>query len=374
MKLEFKQIKQKEIWDNFVQSLGRYSFVQSWDYLNVEETLYDELLRIGVFDGEELVGLLPVGVIRAKRGSYLKLRHGPIVNYELLISNYEKTEENLFSEIAEYLKNLAREKSVSFIRIQPITNNFQLLTDNKFIEAPTHNLDGEETLQLKLEILNSKSEILKKSQNPNESVTRNSSTNDLKAELQKNMRKNTRYYIRKAAKEGTVVVKDNSDFDSFYKLFIDTTVRQGYTPWPKKYYQEIFNQFESDNLSLYFAEVDGKRVGFGLFMDYGKYRFYKEGGMLTEYSKSYPSYAVQWKAISDAVDKGLEIYDFWGGVSPKDHNGEIIKGYPWAGINLFKAGFGGEELKMVHPHDLAVNWKYWITHWFEKIEKMRRGY
>ncbi|MBD3362357.1 peptidoglycan bridge formation glycyltransferase FemA/FemB family protein [Candidatus Dojkabacteria bacterium] len=340
MGLEFKTVKHKDEWDQFVQALNRYSFVQSWSYTHVFDTLAERVERIGVYDSNELRALLPLGIIKAKRGNYLKLRHGPIL---------AEKDSQLFSEIVKFFKDLSKEEDLSFVRIHPIIDETSVLEEEGFRHAPTHNLDGEKTLQLELKGRTEK-------------------------DIKMSMRKNTRYYIRKSFREGVEIVKDNDDFESFYKLFLKTADRQHYTPWPKRYYQKLFDQFKPGERNLFFAEVKGEKVAFGLFIDYGKYRFYKEGGMLMNFSKYYPSYAVQWAAIADAMDKDIEVYDFWGGVSPKDKDGNIIKNYPWAGINLFKAGFGGKEIGMVHPHDLPLDWKYWITWAFESMEKWKRGY
>lgn len=348
MKLEFKEITKKEEWDQFVYGLKRYTFVQSWGFTEVLESIVNRIVRLGIYEDGKLIGLLPLGIIRAKRGKYLRMRHGPI----LLESKWNL---ETLEQIRSFLSQFAKKENLDFVRIQPVMNDPEIIEASGFRSAPTHNLDAEHTLQLKL-------------QNPN------FKSQNIKEEVWANMRKNTRYYIRKAEKEGVMVIKDNSDFDSFFSILQDTAIRQGYTTWPKVYFQSLFKFFDSEDLSLYFAEFEGKKVAIGLFLDYGKYRFYLEGGMLTEYSKQYPSYAIQGRSICDAIEKGIEVYDFWGGVSPKDENGETVKGYPWAGIDLYKRGFGGEEVSIVHPHDMSLNWKYWVTWGFESWERKKRGY
>lgn len=349
MQLEFKEITDVQIWNDFVKSQPRYSFVQSFEYTFVLPAIVDKIIRIGVYNESELIALLPIGIIKARRGNYLRLRHGPI------LSSQAKDPEVL-SEIFSYLKQIAKKEGLSFIRIQPILESSKLIELQGFKPAPSHNLDAEHTLQLNLREF--KNDDLKK----------------FEENVMKNMRKNTRYYIRKAFKEGVEVIQDNDDFESFYKILKETSARQNYTTWPKKYFENLFKQFGKEKLSLYFAEVNEKKIGIGLFLDYGKYRFYLEGGMNMEFSSYYPAYAIQWTSIRDAISRGIEVYDFWGGVAPKDGNGNPIKDYPWAGINMFKAGFGGKEISMVHPYDKIISKKYWITWLIESIEKKKRGY
>ncbi len=349
MNITFKNIVDPNEWNSFVKELPRYSFVQSFEYTLVVNTLVNEMRHVGVYLENELVALLPIGVIKAKRGNYLRLRHGPILS---------KKSENpeIIKEIFLHLRKIAKAEGLSFIRIQPILESTELLKQAGFRTAPSHNLDAEHTLQLNL--------LEIKGGDPQKT----------EENVMKNMRKNTRYYIRKAFKEGVFIKKDNADFDSLYRILKETSTRQNYTTWPKAYFENLFSQFGNDQLNLYFAEVNGEKIGIGLFLDFGKYRFYLEGGMNMEFSNYYPAYAIQWTSIKDAIHKGVEIYDFWGGVAPKDNNGNQIKNYPWAGINMFKAGFGGKEISMVHPHDDILSNKYWITWFIESIERKKRGY
>jgi len=340
--LEFLSVSDSKQWDQFVQSQDRYSFVQSAKYTWVLETMAEGMDRIGVYLNNRLIALLPLATVAAKRGRYIRLWHGPILSpvaYDV----------NILEQIFVYLEGYAKKHKANFVRIHPIGLDKEVLLERGLYSAPTHNLDAEHTLQL---LLNGRT------------------VKDVFA----GMRKNTRYYIRKADREETKVITANNDFENFYKLLSETAKRQGYTLRNKKYFHRLFEAFNGDGLTLYFAEVDGEKIGIGLFLDYGKYRFYLEGGMNPQFSKNYPAYAIQGQSIMDAVEKRIEIYDFWGGISPKDQDGVTVKNYPWAGIDLFKRGFGGEEVSMVHPHDLVINSKYWFTWLFETIDRKRKGY
>lgn len=341
-KLKFLPVDDPKQWDSFVQSQERYSFVQSAKYTWVLETMSESMERMGVYFNNTLVALLPLAVVAAKRGRYVRLWHGPILSPAAQNSNF-------FEQILAYLEKYAKKHKANFVRIHPMDLDDKALFKRGLYSAPTHNLDAEHTLQLSL---------------------KDRTVKDVFTE----MRKNTRYYIRKAGREGTTVVVANNDFENFYKLLLETAKRQGYILRSEDYFRRLFDAFNGDGLTLYFAEVNGKKVGIGLFLNYGKYRFYLEGGMNPEFSKNYPAYAIQGQSIIDAIEQKVETYDFWGGISPKDKNGNTVKNYPWAGIDMFKRGFGGEEISMVHPYDLPINMKYWFTWLVETIERKRKGY
>ncbi len=345
MTVSFQEIDSKDVWDSFVLEQERYTFVQSWTYGQVLETLYDSVYRIGIFEGKDLVGLLPIGIVKAKRANYLRLRHGPVLKENFL--NPE-----IFKQISEYLQRFAGKRKLDFIRIQPVFDGLFIKAEG-WRSAPTHNLDAQHTLQLRLR---------KENHNPKSDE-----------ELLSGMRKQTRYYIRRSEKAGAVVRKD-LDFENFYSLLLSTSRRQQYSAWPKTYFEALFELFGQSGLNLYLAEVGGKAVAMALFLDFGKYRFYLEGGMESEFANYFPSYLLQWESIKDAVFGGVEIYDFWGGIAPKDTDGRRLANYPWAGIDLFKSGFGGDEISISHPYDLPVKFRYWITWCYETIERKRRGY
>ena len=50
-----------------------------------------------------------------------------------------------------------------------------------------------------------------------------------------------------------------------------------------------------------------------------------------------------------------------------------INPHPWAGLTLFKMGFGGYKKEFVKTQDFPLSKLYWLTYIFEKIRKSKRG-
>ena len=76
---------------------------------------------------------------------------------------------------------------------------------------------------------------------------------------------------------------------------------------------------------------------------------------------------MQWEAIKEAKQRGCEEYNFWG-IAPNDN-----KNHPWAGLSLFKKGFGGYRRDYVKTQDLPLSKVYTlITRPFEKLRKIKR--
>jgi hypothetical protein len=48
--------------------------------------------------------------------------------------------------------------------------------------------------------------------------------------------------------------------------------------------------------------------------------------------------------------------------------------HPFAGVTLFKTGFGGRNLDVVHCTDIPLNIRYYGTRFLENVRKWRRGF
>jgi lipid II:glycine glycyltransferase (peptidoglycan interpeptide bridge formation enzyme) len=101
---------------------------------------------------------------------------------------------------------------------------------------------------------------------------------------------------------------------------------------------------------------------------------YHHGASTHRFSKIPASYLLQWTAIQDAIVRGDRVYNFWGIAPGGDSNTPIVKNHPFAGVTLFKTGFGGKALPLTHCLDLPVSKQYQITKAIEVIRKWRRGF
>jgi len=100
----------------------------------------------------------------------------------------------------------------------------------------------------------------------------------------------------------------------------------------------------------------------------GEYAFYHHGASQNTYPKIPTAYAVQWAAIREAKKRGIKLYNFWG-IAPDEND----KKHPWAGLTLFKKGFGGYRTNYLHAQDLPLSWKYWISWSIELIRRKMRN-
>jgi lipid II:glycine glycyltransferase (peptidoglycan interpeptide bridge formation enzyme) len=81
---KLEEISDKKIWETFLlEKAFVHPFFQSWNWGEVQKNLQNTILRLGLYDEKELIGVCLVVKIKARRGHYFHFRHGPVlVNFE----------------------------------------------------------------------------------------------------------------------------------------------------------------------------------------------------------------------------------------------------------------------------------------------------
>ncbi|MEA3344217.1 MAG: peptidoglycan bridge formation glycyltransferase FemA/FemB family protein, partial [Patescibacteria group bacterium] len=283
------------------------------------------------------------------RGNFLFVPHGPVV-----MLNLKSQISNILDILSEKIKKIAKDRKSSFIRIAPIferkeenINHFKKL---KFKDAPIH-IHPEVTWELDI--------------TPNED------------ELLSNMRKTTRYLIKQGIKNKDIeIVQSNKaeDLKIFNQVYKETAIRNHFIPFPSEYLENEFLTFDTDKeISIFFGKLKGKVVSVALIVFWQNMAFYHHSGSLSEYRKIPVSYLLQWRVIQEAKRRGCKIYNFWGIAPEITDKSQISKSkHPWAGLSLFKMGFGGKREEYVKTQDLPLSFKYWLTYIFEKARKLKR--
>lgn len=338
-----QEIKDKQIWDSFVTSQPSHTFLHSWNWGQFNAEMGDRVWRLGVYNVDKiLVAAALVVKVHARRGDFIFIPHGPITNQALSAGDLKTAFETLLKEITR----VSREEKASFIRISPLLEknqeNKKLFKDLGFRPAPIH-MHAEITWTLNL------------------ALTEN--------ELFSKMRKTTRNLIRRAERDGVKIVTGTSDeeFESFQKLYAETSRRHTFTPFSHRYLKTQISAFQKDgSVEIFNACYNNQTIASAIVVFYGKSAYYHHGASTP--SKIPAAYLLQWEAIREAKRRGHEFYNFWGVIpenAPKNH--------PWAGITLFKKGFGGFQTDYIHAQDLPLSWKYWINWGIETIRKRRRN-
>lgn len=337
-KITLKLVEDQTLWEDFLSSQKQKNFLQSWYWGDFHQNYGNQVFRTGFFEDEKLVGVMLSIVENAKRGRFLTVPAGPIINWE---------DNEVVSSFVEEIKRIAKEYSCVFIRVRPQLQSDEfskkLFKKLKFIPAPVH-LHAELTSQL--DVTKSEEELLA------------------------NMRKATRYEVKKAISLGVKITtsKNAEDIKGFYDLQLQTAKRQKFVPFPYKYLYEQFKVFaESGHALLYNADFEGKLLAQAFIIFYGQEAAYHYGASTLDGRKYPGAYLIQWEAIKEAKKRNLLSYNFWG-VAPEDQ-----KDHRFYGLSIFKRGFGGVDFEYLHAHDLVVNTpKYLINFTVENLRKKIR--
>lgn len=337
-KITVKEIQDKDIWEDFLAGRPEANFLQSWYWGEFQQNLGNTIARTGFFDGGKLLGVMLSVVEPARRARYLTVPGGPIINW----SNAD-----LIEKFTNEIKTIAQRQNCAFVRVRPQLEDGEfsrkIFAQYGFRDAPMH-LHAE--LTSRLDIIKSEEELLAQ------------------------MRKTTRYEIKKALTMGIKVkaTQDPKEIKKFYELQLETARRQGFVPFSYKFLHEQFKVFAGQNSALlYSAEFENKLLSQAFVVFYRKEAVYHYG-VSTEEGRKYPgAYLLQWAAIREAKLRAMSRYNFWG-VAPID-----AVDHRFYGVSVFKRGFGGEDFAYLHAQDLVIDpLRYSINYLVENIRKIRR--
>ncbi len=164
------------------------------------------------------------------------------------------------------------------------------------------------------------------------------------------MKQKTRYNVRLAARRGVDVRPGSAaDFEMLYRMYAETSARDGFVIRQKRYYTTLWKIFfDAGLLDPLIAEVDGEAVGAVVIFRFGETAIYMYGMSTSGHREKMPNYLLQWEAIRRAKAAGCVKYDLWGApdhFSPEDGM--------W-GVYRFKEGFSGTVVRHIGAWDYPI--------------------
>lgn len=282
-------------------------FLQSWTWGEFQRGLGRPIWRLGVFDGNQLLGsalVIQHEIILGK--SYLYCPRGPLADTPEALSR-------LFSA----LKELGREQGAMYVKVDPTLYHFQ---PDWSVLAPSYNigtaLQPQQTIILP--------------------------TNESPETLLEKMHQKTRYNIRLAEKRGVTVrwSTGSEDVPVFLELMHKTAARQGIRLHSNSYYAKLFSVLQQAGMAEFaFGIFEEKTCVANMVIWHGQTATYLHGGSDDSVKDVMAPYAVQWATMQRAHERGVHDYDLWG-VAPED-----ASDHKWAGVTRFKKGFGGKYVE-----------------------------
>lgn len=185
------------------------------------------------------------------------------------------------------------------------------------------------------------------------------------------MKQKTRYNLHLAERKGVSVRRGTADdFAMLYRMYAETSLRDGFVIRPQSYYEKIWQTYMVQDLACpLIAEVEGEPVA-GVFVFWFAGRAWYIYGMSRDLHRDrMPNYLLQWEAMKLAKEKGCHTYDLWGAPEVFDESDSM-----W-GVYRFKEGLGGRVLRTMGAWDYPVQglWYNLYTRILPKIlDWMRR--
>lgn len=193
---------------------------------------------------------------------------------------------------------------------------------------------------------------------PDQIQFRNTATLDLardESEILAMMKQKTRYNIRLAERKGVRVrAGGEADVDWLYRMYAETSVRDGFVIRSAHYYRDAWGSFIRAGLAQPFiAEVEGESVGGLVLFKFARTAWYMYGMSRDAHREKMPNHLLQWEAMRWAKASGCDTYDFWGAPD------EFVESDPLWGVWKFKEGFGAQAVRHIGAWDYAPTpWLY----------------
>lgn len=274
------------------------SFLQTTEWLEFQKEIGHKVWRFdnGKITANIIKHDLPFGK------SYLYIPHGPEADLNMISGGLK----NEFSNFISYLKELARNESAIFIKIEPLSDSIMELLYAKEMKRSTKQIQPYRTVVIDLAL-------------PEE-------------HLRGRMHQKTRYNINLSEKK-ELKLEESNDIGVFLKLLKQTAKKDQFSIHPKEYYEEMLKFFKNGELKtkLFLVKLDnGTPIAGSIVMTYQNTAYYLHGAMDRDYKNLMAPYFMHWEIIKKLKNDGCKYYDLWG-----------IDGKKWPGVTRFKLGWLG---------------------------------
>lgn len=332
-------VNERSKWDEFITSHKEANFLQSWDFYEFHKSRGKKIVRRALVDkNDKILGAYAGVVETAKRGTYMAIAGGPILDWE---------NKAVVREIFNDIREKGRELGCVFVRVRPqlelSDKSMELMQELDLRKAPMY-LSVEYAGVL--DLTKTKEEIL--------------------AGASQGFRRK----LRKAEKCDIAISADTDEpsIKEFCELEKKHAERQKYVAFSESFLTKQFDAFAKNNeVLIYTARKDGEILAQNFMIFYGAEASYHYGVSSQLGTKYSAAPLLHMAAMDEARRRGCIRYNLWGivGLEEKTHR--------FYGVSEFKRSFGCEELKYTPAHDMILNSvKYQLTKIVETTRKKIR--
>lgn len=305
--------------------------LQAWEWGEARKATGIDVIRLGEFDGTEL-----------KNVYQITLHPLPKLSYRI---GYLPRSTMPSQAVLDFLYDYGTKYNILFFKIEPYVKKDESGKLNELmdrIKPSPHPLFPAWTQMLDI--------------SPSEE------------DLLKNMHQKTRYNIRLAERKGVTVkeVSNEKGFETFNKLYFETTKRQKYFGHTPQYHEIIWEHLQKSMAHILIAYYEDKPLAAYELFNFNGVFYYPYGGSSNEHRNVMATNLLMWEAIRLGKRLGAKTFDMWGSTPPTYSQNDS-----WAGFTRFKEGYGTNFVEMVGSYELVVKPFYYqlynIAHKLRKI-------
>lgn len=329
-------------WDNLIATLPGGHILQSWEWGEsklISGWKASHRVWMNAEDQAAAAALILTRSISIK-GIEFPLRimyipRGPILN--------DWKDHSLRSKVLADLRTIGKKQNVVFVKMDPEVELGRGVPDeeganeNTWAENLISELRGDDWIP-----------------SPEQVQFRNTMLIDLRPDREQllaNMKQKTRYNVRLAERKGVTIRPGKvGDLDQLFKMYAETSVRDGFTIRNAEYYLSLWREFITAGMAEpLLAEVEGETVAGVIIFRFGGRAWYMYGMSREAHREKMPNYVLQWEAMIRAKQAGCVDYDLWGAPD------EFVESDQLWGVYRFKAGLGAEVVRFIGAWDLPLN-------------------
>ena len=337
-KIEVSTCESRDEWDGFVAKREEANFLQSWDFYEFHASRGKKIVRRVFRLNDEIIGAYAGVVETAKRGVYLAIAGGPIIDW---------SNKTLVKAVFDDIRSEGLTCKCDFVRVRP-----QLELSDKSLALMRELGLKKAPMFLSVEYAG----ILDLTKSEEEIVAGAS--------------QGFRRKMRKAEKaEITIETSTNPEIvKTFYALEVKHAKRQGFVAFSESFLQKQFEAFARHNeVIMYTAKLNGEILAQNFMIFYGPEASYHYGVSSDLGTKYSAAPLLHLAAMKEARERGCKRYNLWGIVGTNETS------HRFYGVSEFKRSFGCEELKYTPAHDMILNpLKYSVTKIIETMRKKVR--
>jgi peptidoglycan pentaglycine glycine transferase (the first glycine) len=349
--MEAIPVHDRSEWNHIVASLPGGHLLQSWEWGRFKEKYGWQAQRLSWSDSHgspcAAAQVLRRGLslpILGDRTAVLYCPRGPALDW---------SDKSLRRQVLADLTELTARTGAIFLKVDPdIALGYGLPSEQEAEDDPLGQTLNQEMLALGWRASSDQIQF------------RNTLKLDLRLPeetLLAGMKQKTRYNVRLAMRRGVSVRRgDLEDLDLLYRMYAETSVRDGFVIRHADYYKDAWGSFiDSELAQPLIAEVDAEPVAALIIFRFANTATYMYGMSSQAHREKMPSHLLQWEAVRWAKKQACMTYDFWGApehLDPQD---------PMWGVFRFKQGFGAQLVRTIgamdYPVQSALYWLYAVV-------------